>query len=225
MTVIGTWVYFRTGFCACSQVMFRHFCHSVFKCWFKSWPQRICQTFQYCCGDAWNRKCCHSRKGFDPDLTIVVSVSSASLALVFIGITCTLHHRRKRSRHYIKLVNWIEAGKPQKGIPEWVIHWDMCSLTFVSRRYRTNQNKLRFGVFTSRRRGPWSALVRLSWVRDVTYWNAGTYIDILYTKMILWPSRTSWWWSQTSITDDADARHADVFIATLLSLRDTLIET
>ena len=39
--------------------------------------------------------------------------------------------------------------------------------------------------------------------------------------MILLPSRTSWWWSLTSITDDADARHADVFVPTLLSPRDT----
>ena len=50
-----------------------------------------------------------------------------------------------------------------------------------------------------------------------------TYIDILYTKMILWPSRTSWGWSQTYIADDADARHADVLLATLLSLRDATI--
>ena len=39
--------------------------------------------------------------------------------------------------------------------------------------------------------------------------------------MILWPSRTSWRWSLTSTADDAGARDADVFLATLLSLRDT----
>ena len=39
--------------------------------------------------------------------------------------------------------------------------------------------------------------------------------------MTLWPSRTQWGWFRTSITDDADARHADVYLAILLSLRDT----
>ena len=39
--------------------------------------------------------------------------------------------------------------------------------------------------------------------------------------MILWPSRTSWWWSLTSTANDADFRHADVFIASLLNPRDT----
>ena len=48
-----------------------------------------------------------------------------------------------------------------------------------------------------------------------------TYIDILYTKMILWPSQTSWRWSLTSTADVAGARDAEVFLATLLSLRDT----
>ena len=48
-----------------------------------------------------------------------------------------------------------------------------------------------------------------------------TCIDISYTKMILWPSRASWWWSQTSFAGDANTRHADVFLAILLSLTDT----
>ena len=46
-------------------------------------------------------------------------------------------------------------------------------------------------------------------------------LDVLYTKMILWSSPTSWGWSQTSIADNANARHADVFLATLLTLRGT----
>ena len=54
-------------------------------------------------------------------------------------------------------------------------------------------------------------------------WKTSTYIDISYTKMTLWPSRTLWGWSRTSIADEADARHADIFLATLLSLRDFFV--
>ena len=41
--------------------------------------------------------------------------------------------------------------------------------------------------------------------------------------MILMSSRTSWWWSRTSMTDVADARDADVFIATIMSPREPLM--
>ena len=47
-----------------------------------------------------------------------------------------------------------------------------------------------------------------------------TCIDISYTKMILWPSRASWWWSQTSFAGDANTRHAGVFLTTILSPTD-----
>ena len=47
-----------------------------------------------------------------------------------------------------------------------------------------------------------------------------TCIDTLYTKMILWPSRASWWWSQTSFAGDANTRHAGVFLTTILSPTD-----
>ena len=52
-------------------------------------------------------------------------------------------------------------------------------------------------------------------------WKSLTSIDILYTKMTLWPKQTFWWCSWTSIASDADTRHAKVFLATLLTLRDT----
>ena len=65
---------------------------------------------------------------------------------------------------------------------------------------------------------PWWDFVKTS---SKFVWKTSTYIDISYTKMILWPSRTSWWWSLTSTADDADARHVDVFIASLLNPRDT----
>ena len=46
-----------------------------------------------------------------------------------------------------------------------------------------------------------------------------TYIDILYTKLTGMPSRTSWWWSRTSTTDDADAGDENVPVGSILSPR------
>ena len=39
--------------------------------------------------------------------------------------------------------------------------------------------------------------------------------------MTLWPSSTSWGWFRTSAADGADTRHADMFLATILTLRGT----
>ena len=50
-----------------------------------------------------------------------------------------------------------------------------------------------------------------------------SYIDILYTKMILGLIPTFWGWSQTSMADDADVRDTNVFLATIMSLGDPLI--
>ena len=40
--------------------------------------------------------------------------------------------------------------------------------------------------------------------------------DILYTKLMGMSSRTSWWLSRNSMTDETDARDADVFIAAIM---------
>ena len=37
--------------------------------------------------------------------------------------------------------------------------------------------------------------------------------------MTVIPTRTSWWWTQTHIADDADARGADMSIASIMSPR------
>ena len=42
-------------------------------------------------------------------------------------------------------------------------------------------------------------------------------IDILYIKMIPMTSPTSWWWSRTHIANVADARGADMSIASIMS--------
>ena len=49
------------------------------------------------------------------------------------------------------------------------------------------------------------------------------YMSIIYIKMILWPSRTSRWCFRTPSSDHAGARDADVFLPTIMSLRDLLI--
>ena len=45
----------------------------------------------------------------------------------------------------------------------------------------------------------------------------------MLNKMIIRPSPTLGRCARTSIADEADARHADAFVATLLRLKDTLI--
>ena len=52
-------------------------------------------------------------------------------------------------------------------------------------------------------------------------WKSLTYVDMLYTKMTLWPRRIFWRCSWTSIASDTDVRHADVFLASLLTPKDT----
>ena len=44
-------------------------------------------------------------------------------------------------------------------------------------------------------------------------------MDILYTKLTGMPSRTSWWWSRTYTTDDADAGDENVPVGSILSPR------
>ena len=51
-------------------------------------------------------------------------------------------------------------------------------------------------------------------------WKSLTYIDMLYTKMTLWPRRIFLRCSWTSIASDTDVRQADIFLASLLTPRD-----
>ena len=47
-------------------------------------------------------------------------------------------------------------------------------------------------------------------------------MGLLYPKLTGMPSRTSWWWPRTSMTNEADARDADVFVAAIMYPRKPL---
>ena len=69
---------------------------------------------QYCCYDAWNRECCNSDPGIDPDVEIVLWTVGVVIFFLLIAAMVAAYNYRRKTNHYERVKDWWDVAKPVK---------------------------------------------------------------------------------------------------------------